>query len=91
MKTVYVIGPKILFDHHFADFVKGEGFYFEVGFKNLGSVVHSIDNELTMLEEEIDKFDPADLALPEVQVFTHSEWKAYRNANLDNWTRKLEI
>ena len=94
MKNIYVLGPKALFDQRFADFQNEIGHYFEVGFKNLGAIRHSLDGQYTLLEEMEDKFNPDDLEAEGVIVFRDDEaWSAAKKClnyinyetRKDNW------
>ena len=94
MARIYVIGKTSDFTPKFEEFQSGTGFYFDAGFDNMGAIRASNDGVWTLLEEDESKFDPVDLALPDVTIFrddaemTAGEiCKAYINFPLrrDNW------
>jgi hypothetical protein len=84
-KTVYVLGSKALFDGHFYDYSQGIGHYFEVGFKNWGSIRYSLDLTLAFLEEEESKFLTEDLNHPSVTVFDKAGAKVYMREHILEW------
>lgn len=89
--TIYVIGPKTIFDQRFADYQNGIGFYFEVGFSNWGAVIHSLDSQWTVLEEMEDKFDPVDLLIESVTVCNRQEIKFILKNDLPKWVLEDKI
>ena len=89
--TIYVLGPKSLFDQRFEDYQNETGFYFESGFSNWGAIRHSLDGQLTILEEAESKFDPDDLSLENVHIYTHSLIKQYLKQHKVNWVSETEI
>ena len=100
MKTIYVIGSREIFDQRFAEFQSGQGHYYSVGFKNFGSVRHSIDGQLTLLEEEKAKFAPSDLAMEGVTIFESDENETAKIKcrkyithpdRINNWYKEIEL
>tara|TARA_R110000787_G_scaffold189280_1_gene300950 strand:+ start:106 stop:381 length:276 start_codon:yes stop_codon:yes gene_type:complete len=85
METIYVVGPKATFDSRFEDFSNGTGWYFDHSFNNWGSIRHSLDGTLTLLEEYESQFDPSDLALAGVTIYTQAEITAYLKVNTLDW------
>jgi hypothetical protein len=85
MDTIYVIGKKTLFDQRFTECQNGTGYYFNNSFNNWGLIRHSLDGQWTLLEELETQFDPNDLALSDVTVYTHSEIKEFLRVNILEW------
>jgi len=88
--TIYVVGPKSLFDEEFAKFEQGQGIYYENGFSNWGAVRHNLAGTVTLLEEEEHKFDPAHLAREDVTVYTEEEIQQYLYDNKVDWEEPIE-
>lgn len=88
--TIYVIGPKSLFDTEFALYQQGRGWYYEHNFKNFGSVRNNLDETLTLLEEEESKFNPEHLAREDVFVYTHAQIREYLIQHLNEWELPYE-
>lgn len=87
--TIYVIGPKSLFDEEFAQFEQGQGWYFENNFSNWGAVRHNLAGTLTLLEEEEHKFKPEHLVREDVTVYTEAEIQQYLQTNKTDWEEEI--
>lgn len=88
---VYVVGPADLFNAEFYQFQQGQGWYYEAGFSNWGSIVYSLDGSKVYLEELPERFKPEHLAREDVQVFTQEEFTAYLAEHKAEWQNEEEL
>ena len=91
MESIYIIGASSLFNPLFYEYQQGTGHYFDVGFKNFGSIRYSLDGTLVLLEEMEDKWLPEHLAHESIIIFrTDSESSAATKCKAYLATHKVE-